>query len=100
MHPFTAEVILRHHQYQKNPYPAILPPLPEQFDNPITRSKIKLYSLLLSICDFDEAYHARKNHKYDSQPSNTADYLQFMIQQKPMAASAIQKLAKIGMISL
>jgi HD-GYP domain-containing protein (c-di-GMP phosphodiesterase class II) len=63
IHPFTAEVILRHHKYQEDHYPLILPISHKEY-TATERSKIDYYARLLALADFYDAITNRDNDKY------------------------------------
>lgn len=63
IHPFSAEVLLRHHRHQENGYPKKLPkPLVKFSDN--TLLMIDFYSRLLALSDFYDALTTRANEKF------------------------------------
>lgn len=57
---FTAEVIIWHHQFQKNSYPKTMPKLDEYELG--TKIMIPLYGRLLSLCDQYDALHRIDGH--------------------------------------
>lgn len=63
IHPFSAEILLRHHQFQDNPYPKKLPDLPKQFSRE-TEVMINYFARILSLIDFYDAMTNRKNEKW------------------------------------
>lgn len=54
LHPFSAEVALRHHRYQPRPYPSKLPPPLDCFSERSLK-KIEDYSKIISVLDCYEA---------------------------------------------
>ena len=63
MHEFSAEVVLRHHTWQKDRYPKRLPKTKTPFSRN-TMAMIEFYSRLLSLTDFHDALTSRKNDKF------------------------------------
>jgi HD-GYP domain-containing protein (c-di-GMP phosphodiesterase class II) len=64
IHAFSAEIALRHHKYQENGYPQILP----ESNLKLTDDKLQMietYAKLLSIADFYDAATTRINNKTD-----------------------------------
>lgn len=60
--PFAAEVILRHHMFEKNPYPVSFPSMKRR----ISKRSVEKHAKLLSIIDFYDAMCTRKDHfSYD-----------------------------------
>jgi HD-GYP domain-containing protein (c-di-GMP phosphodiesterase class II) len=60
--PFTAELMVRHHTYQENPYPAI--PESEIKLSRKSRLAISIYSRIVALADFYDALTTRKNKKF------------------------------------
>lgn len=54
IHPFSAELALRHHEYQENSYPKALPRSETKFSK-TAELLINFYSRLLSLADFYDA---------------------------------------------
>ncbi|MBI2666278.1 HD domain-containing protein [Candidatus Woesearchaeota archaeon] len=51
-----ADIVVRHHRYQPNPYPEQLPPFPHQYNND-TKERIQLYAQLVALADKYDALH-------------------------------------------
>lgn len=66
IHPFSAEVALRHHQYQNNPYPEVLPVFVDNFSNE-TKKEIEQVALVVSAIDFYEACSRRNGRNKESE---------------------------------
>ena len=73
VHDFTAEIILRHHQYGDTAYPKRLPKSNLDFSNG-NGVMIDFYSRLLSLVDFYDAIYSRDNDKFGS-PDEKKDTL-------------------------
>ncbi len=65
IHDFTAEIVLRHHQYSDSAYPKKLPKSNIDFTNG-SGVMIDFYSRLLSLIDFYDAIYSRDNDRFDS----------------------------------
>ena len=65
IHDFTAEIVLRHHQYSDSAYPKKLPKSSVTFTNG-SGVMIDFYSRLLSIIDFYDAIYSRDNDRFGS----------------------------------
>ena len=63
IHSFSSEVLLRHHLFQENSYPEVLPHLPEEFSR-ATEVMINYFSRVLALVDFYDALVSRKNQKF------------------------------------
>lgn len=61
VHPFSAEMIIRHHKYNDEPYPEKLPD--SEFSEK-TNKLIDTYSKILSMIDFYDAISTRDYGKY------------------------------------
>jgi putative nucleotidyltransferase with HDIG domain len=60
---FTSQIIVRHHRFQKDPYPQELPETKINFGSH-SEVRIEYYALLLSMADFYDALISRKNSKF------------------------------------
>ena len=65
VHDFTAEIVLRHHQYSDGAYPKKLPKSKLSFTKG-SGVMIDFYSRLLSLVDFYDAISSRDNDRFDS----------------------------------
>lgn len=61
--PFSAEIILRHHRWQKNVYPKKLPKNTVPFSKN-TKLLIDYYSRIIALADFYDALNTRNNGKF------------------------------------
>ena len=63
IHEFSAEVILRHHEWQENSYPKKLPSSRINFSKN-SKLMIDFYARILSLADFYDAITSRVNDKF------------------------------------
>ena len=95
---FTAEIILWHHRFQQDGYPAALPPLLHDYCKE-TGSKIPLYGRILSIADCFDALH-RANDKFGGgKPLSEREIKRRMRAQNPDLRPLIDKLYAAGVFS-
>lgn len=90
LYPVTAEIALRHHRYQENKYPAVLPKLhvPNH-----TKKEITIYSTLLALADFYDAITTRNNDKFGTNRIICGDEAkQIMLDKHPDEKTIIEKL--------
>src|SRR5271157_2226175 len=66
VHDWTAHIIVRHHQFGPNPYPATLPPLPEHLKD--KAAMIQTAARLLAMADYYDALKHRNNDKNGQAP--------------------------------
>jgi len=66
VHDWTAHIIVRHHQFGPNPYPAELPPLPDYLSD--KAEMIQTASRLLAMADYYDAMMHRNNDKNGTKP--------------------------------
>ncbi|MGV8169556.1 MAG: HD-GYP domain-containing protein [Candidatus Nanoarchaeia archaeon] len=62
VHDFSADIAVRHHQYQETKYPDVLPEYCKPYSQE-TKEKIDYYALILSLADFYDAATTRVNNK-------------------------------------
>ena len=66
---FTADIIVRHHRFQKNSYPKELPPLPQKYSEG-TKVLVDFYARLVALADVYDAFH-RVNKKFGTLVHNS-----------------------------
>jgi putative nucleotidyltransferase with HDIG domain len=71
VHDYTAQIIVRHHQFGPHPYPAVLPPLPEYLNG--KGQMIATAARLLALADYYDALMSRDNEKFGSTPLTPAE---------------------------
>lgn len=62
IHDFSADVAVRHHQYQDTKYPDVLPDYCQPYSQE-TRATIDFYAMILALADFYDAATTRINNK-------------------------------------
>lgn len=92
---FTAEIALRHHQFQRNRYPAQLPP-PIHDHQPETWAMIVQYARVLSLADAYDALH-RRNDAYGV--TNGHDIHVKLLEQNEDIVPLIEELYAIGVFT-
>ncbi len=91
MHDFTAEIIVRHHRSQKDPYPEELPPTNKSY--PLNKKLcIGLYARILSLVDFYDAITTRNNGKYGAEKLTPKQRKKIVLESYPDQAELIEKL--------
>ncbi len=100
IHEFTAAIIVRHHRYQPNPYPAELPKPKAKF-SPATMQLIDMYARLLSVADFYDAAISRDNSKFGGQinSENTEKIKELFRQHKPDDFATAEDLLRGGILN-
>lgn len=66
VHDYTANIIVRHHQFGAHPYPAELPPLPDHLNG--QRATIDCAARILALADYYDALTHRANEKFGTTP--------------------------------
>jgi putative nucleotidyltransferase with HDIG domain len=66
VHDYTAHVIVRHHQFGPNPYPKVLPPLPDHLKD--KAGMINEAARFLALADYYDALTHRDNDKNGKAP--------------------------------
>jgi putative nucleotidyltransferase with HDIG domain len=69
VHDYTAHIIVRHHQFGPNPYPKVLPPLPEHLNG--KAGMVHDAARLLALADYYDALMHRENEKNGKAPLTT-----------------------------
>jgi response regulator RpfG family c-di-GMP phosphodiesterase len=64
-YPFTSDVIVRVHRFQKDPYPNPVPPYNLHYGKK-TCDLIQLYARLVALADFYDALNSRPNFRFSS----------------------------------
>lgn len=90
LHPYTAEIVLRHHTFQKNPYPETMPP--NRFSE-IDNLKMPVYASIIAMADFYDALTTRANNKFGTGRIPTPqDAKKIMIETNPTKKELIEEL--------
>jgi HD-GYP domain-containing protein (c-di-GMP phosphodiesterase class II) len=92
---FTADIIVRHHQFQDNKYPEELP----SHNNPYSLQSQELimeYARILALADHYDALH-RENSRFGKKRFlSGAEIKQEMLRSNPDRGSVIEDLYKVG----
>jgi HD-GYP domain-containing protein (c-di-GMP phosphodiesterase class II) len=75
VHDYTAHIIVRHHRFGPNPYPAELPPLPDYLRP--KESAINFSARILALADFYDALMTRDNGKFGAGIGKRELFLKF-----------------------
>jgi len=88
---FTAEIVVRHHLWQKNPYPERLP---EECNSYPLRERIRIeyYARLLSIADFYDAITTRDNAKFGEKRLTPKERKAIILENYPDQREIIERL--------
>jgi len=90
--PFTAELEVRHHSYQKDSYPII--PEPKIEFSRKSHLQICLYSRIIALADFYDALLTRQNKKFSEGVAlNSSKLIDILIEHNPDSEFMIQSLA-------
>lgn len=103
IHEHTAQIIVRHHRYQHNPYPADSElPQPKVRYTGEVMEKIERYARLLSIADFYDAVTTRDNAKFEGKldPVKDVDRIKRIFKKmKPDDYPVIEDLITKGVLN-
>ena len=94
--PIIAEIVRRHHHYQQNPYPTILPTSIQQY-NQKTQTIIKVYAGHISIADTYDAFH-RRNERNGNIPLTEQEIQERMLATRQDQQQLITKLYAEGIL--
>jgi putative nucleotidyltransferase with HDIG domain len=93
VHDYTAHIIVRHHRYGVNPYPSILPPIPEHLQ--ASAHIISTAARMLALADFYDALMNRDNDRNGSKPLSLDDKKKLFIQSNKDQQDLIETLEGI-----
>lgn len=91
VHEFSAQIALRHHQYQQEKYPKKLQKSKIKLSKS-TKSDIKLYARILSVIDFYDAITTRDDHKFGKKKLNPEEIKKLIIKNHSDQELLINKL--------
>ncbi len=94
-HLFTAEMVVRHHRFQENPYPKELPKPNEKFSGK-TLHLINMYSSVFALADYYDAISTRKNNKFGGKLLTQSQIKQMLIKARPEHSGLIEELFRKG----
>jgi len=94
VHEYSAEIALRHHQYQEKGYPKKLPRMRIGYSQ-ATRAMIPFYARILSLIDFYDAATTRENDKFGEVRKLSRDEVRaLMLKENTDVASLVEDLFK------
>lgn len=98
VHPYTAELVARHHRFQLHPYPKRLPkpvvPWPRR-----TLKKIEKEARLLALMDFYDALTRRRNTRFIGNTKVGGQLRKILYDNNPDVSAQIDQLIKAGVLS-
>lgn len=97
VHDYTANIIVRHHQYGMRPYPAELPPLPEHLSDRL--HLIDRAARLVALADYYDAMTHRKNDKFGGADQTPQEKREKYIRDNQDQKGLVEKLANLGVFS-
>ncbi|MDO8558589.1 MAG: HD domain-containing protein [bacterium] len=94
---WTAQIMVRHHQFGKRPYPAVLPvPSPNYTEE--TNAMFNRYARLLALADYYDALMYRDNAKHGSVPLSPAQKRALYLQDNDDQKELILELERAGIL--
>ncbi len=91
IHDFSAEIALRHHEYQQEKYPKKLKKSEVKFSEK-TKSETELYANMLSVIDFYDAIKNRTNQKFKKKDLSQEEVKRIILKNKPDYRRMIEDL--------
>jgi HD-GYP domain-containing protein (c-di-GMP phosphodiesterase class II) len=79
---FSAQVVVRHHRFQKNPYPSELPPAMVSF-SPETLNKVEQYSKIIALADFYDALGRGNDRNGAPRKLGAGEKREILLREKP-----------------
>ncbi len=89
-YPFSAEILLRHHRYGQNPYPAKLP------RTRYNRKLMEKYAQLPSLVDFHDALTSRNNEKFNINVNDKESVKKILVENHKEQEGLINKIFDNG----
>jgi putative nucleotidyltransferase with HDIG domain len=90
----TAEIVVRVHTFQPNPYPKVLPNYTHGYSD-TTKNLINIYARLVALADFYDAASTRPNTKFPGNPTLTTDEIRsIVVEHNPDVADLVRDLYK------
>lgn len=94
-HPFVSEIVIRHHSFQKEAYPKVMPKRVKPISKK-TMDLINSYASVFSLADYYDAISSRKNDKFGGKAFTTLEIKEQMKKDRPEHAVLIEKLFANG----
>lgn len=94
IHEYTAHIIVRHHRFGRDPYPADyeMPELPSYMD----RDVIQTAARYIALADYYDALTNRKNDKNGNAPLNSQEMREIYIRDNQDQKELVEKLLANG----
>jgi putative nucleotidyltransferase with HDIG domain len=97
VHPYTAELVVRHHRFQPCPYPKQLPKSDIVWPKR-TLASFEKQARLLALVDFFDALTQRRNSKFVGGAKTPEDLQMIFYDSNPDMSAQIDKLIKAGVL--
>src|SRR3989344_5058423 len=95
---FTAELIVRHHQYQKNRYPKELPRFRHDY-SPGTEALISMLSRIVTLADVYDAFHRAHDKFEEKKALDEREIREKITEYNPDLKSLVEALYNAGIFS-
>jgi len=95
--PFSAEIVLRHHTHQRNPYPISFPEQKAKFSEKALNQATK-YSAIIALAEFCDSIYFGKRDSPKKEPSQRSVRYR-LIENFPKQERDIRRLYKEGLLS-
>lgn len=96
IHEWTAHIIVRHHQFGPNPYPKVLPPLPDHLKD--KAEMIQTAAYLLSMADYYDALMNRNNDKNGQAPLTVKQRRELYMKDHADQKELVELLESVGVL--
>ena len=97
VHPYTAELVVRHHRFQPCPYPKQLPKSDIVWPKR-TLANFEKQARLLALVDFFDALTQRRNSKFAGGAKTPEDLQMIFYDSNPDMSEQIDRLIKAGVL--
>jgi|SRR5208282_480758 len=96
IHDYTAHVLVRHHQFGRNPYPKVLPPLPAHLS--CKAEMIHTAARLLALADYYDALMHRDNEKNGRAPLTPKQRREIYFRDNADQKELVELLESVGVL--
>ncbi len=96
VHDWTAQIIVRHHQFGPKPYPAELPPLPEHLRD--RAEMIQTAARLLAMADYYDALKNRNNDRNGQKPLTSSQRREAYMKDNADMRELAELLESVGVL--
>ena len=97
VHDWTAQIVVRHHQFGPHPYPAVLPPLPEHLHE--KAEMIQTAARFLAMADYYDAMTNRGNDKNGRKPLTPEQRREFYMKDNADQKELAELLESVGVLT-